>query len=101
MRIQLVAVSTVLYCSALSSSAMAEDASPYGEDVIIVTGEKAERPLQETTASVSVITGEKLKRENIVSVLDIFQRTANVAETRGSAGFSIRGIDQRGVSGDD
>ena len=99
MRLQLVAVSVALHCSALSDLAMADETSPYGEDSIIVTGEKAERTLQETTTSVSVITSEKLKDENILSTLDIFQRTANVVETRGSAGFSIRGIDQRGVSG--
>jgi iron complex outermembrane receptor protein len=76
-----------------------ETASTDDQNTIIVTGEKTERSLQETTASVSVTTAARLSKENILTLQDVYNRTANVSETYGASGFSIRGIDQRGVSG--
>ncbi|WP_017672023.1 TonB-dependent receptor [Blastomonas sp. AAP53] len=96
------------YCLFLSTSVLAtlaapavaaEDTSSDQQNEIIVTGEKAARSLQETTASVSVTTDERLVEENILTIQDVYNRTANVSETYGASGFSIRGIDQRGVSG--
>lgn len=66
---------------------------------IVVTGEKAARSLQETTTSVAVTTAEKIERENVVNFFDIVQRTANVSETYGPSGFTIRGISNTNVSG--
>ena len=68
-----------------------------GEE-IIVTGEKTDRTLQETTTSVSVTTNRRIAQENVLTIQDVYNRTANVSETFGASGFSIRGIDQRGVS---
>lgn len=68
-------------------------------EAIIVTGEKIDRSLQETTTSVSVTTAAKIEAENIVSLSDIINRTANMSETYGSAGFTIRGINNNNVSG--
>ncbi|WP_239807315.1 TonB-dependent receptor [Croceicoccus hydrothermalis] len=91
---------TLLVISAVPSTALAEDVPPADDpNVIIVTGEKASRSLQETTASVSVTTDKRLAEENILTIQEVYQRTANLSETYGSSGFSIRGIDQRGVSG--
>ena len=91
---------TLLVTLTLPSTALAEDVPPTDDlDVIIVTGEKASRSLQETTASVSVTTDKRLAEENILTIQEIYQRAANLSETYGSSGFSIRGIDQRGVSG--
>lgn len=85
---------------ATPSLALAEDVRPTNDqNEIIVTGEKASRSLQETTASVSVTTDKRLAEENILTIQDVYNRTANVSETYGASGFSIRGIDQRGVSG--
>ncbi|BBC73399.1 TonB-dependent receptor [Altererythrobacter sp. B11] len=84
---------------ATSVAAADQAPSPDEQNEIIVTGEKAARSLQETTASVSVTTDTKLAEENILTIQDIYNRTANVSETYGASGFSIRGIDQRGVSG--
>lgn len=85
---------------ATPSLAFAEDGLPTNDqNEIIVTGEKASRSLQETTASVSVTTDKGLAEENILTIQDVYNRTANVSETYGASGFSIRGIDQRGVSG--
>jgi len=91
---------SLLAALAVPSTALAEDtASPEQVNEIIVIGEKAARSLQKTTASVSVTIGTKLAEENILTIQDVYNRTANVSETYGASGFSIRGIDQRGVSG--
>ncbi|AEG50155.1 TonB-dependent receptor [Sphingobium chlorophenolicum L-1] len=93
--------SASLFAALATSSAVAANEIPSSDDQneIIVTGEKAARSLQKTTASVSVTTEKKLAEENILTIQDVYNRTANVSETYGSSGFSIRGIDQRGVSG--
>jgi len=70
-----------------------------GDAVIIVTGEKAERSLQDTVTSVAVVTPRRIEDEHIVTLQEVFQRTANVTETYGTTGFTIRGIANYGVSG--
>lgn len=65
---------------------------------IVVTGEKAARTLQDTVASVAVTTGRRIDDETILSLREIFNRTANLSETYGNSGFTIRGIANRGVS---
>lgn len=69
------------------------------ETEIIVTGEKISRSLQETPTSVAVTTARRLEMENIETLSQVFQRTANVSETYGGTGFTIRGLASRGVSG--
>lgn len=75
-----------------------EQAAPTLQE-IVVTGEKAARSLQETTASVAVVTARRLEQENVQSLSELFQRTANLSETYGSSGFTIRGMANQGVSG--
>lgn len=75
----------------------AEAASDLEE--VVVTGEKIERSLQQTTTSVAVITAKQIEQQNILRLQDLYDRTANVSETYGSAGFTIRGIANNGVSG--
>lgn len=84
---------------AWAAPALADRPSDAVSDDIIVTGEKSSRSLQETTTSVAVITPRRLSEENVLTIQEIYQRTANLSETYGASGFSIRGIDQRGVSG--
>ncbi len=94
----------IIHISALAcaifwaSSASAQQATdePQGDD-IIVTGEKSNRTLQDTPTSVAVTTPERIQQENILTIQDIYSRTANVAETYGAAGFTIRGISNQGV----
>lgn len=74
--------------------APAQDAAP---DDIVVTGEKSNRTLQKTPTSVAVTTPERIRQENILTVQDVYNRTANMSETYGSAGFTIRGINNQGV----
>lgn len=90
-----------LACLAVIPSVVRAQEVPAGDapGEIIVTGEKTTRSLQETTASVAVTTDTRLGQENILTIQEVYQRTANVSETYGASGFSIRGIDQRGVSG--
>jgi outer membrane receptor protein involved in Fe transport len=68
-------------------------------DDIIVNGEKADRTIQHTTTSIAVTTPQRLKDEAILTIQDVYNRTANVSETYGSSGFTIRGIRNQGVSG--
>lgn len=96
-RILLGAVSLAALCSSGVATAAERGAGPAPE--IIVTGEKAERSLQDTAASVSVITPRRIEAENLVSIQEVLQRTANVAETYSAGGFTIRGIADRGVTG--
>lgn len=92
---------SIIAFSLISVAAQADEVAPAesaAED-IVVTGEKVARGLQETTASVGVVTSKRLEEEVIESLSDVFQRTVNVSETYGSSGFTIRGIANRGVSG--
>ena len=68
-------------------------------DEIIVTGEKISRSLQDTPASVAVTTARRVEQEGIQTLAEVFQRTANVSETYGHQGFTIRGVNNQGVSG--
>ena len=66
---------------------------------ITVRGEKTARSLQDTTSSVAVTTALKIEQENLQSLDDILNRTANVSAMYGSRGFTIRGIaDEAGAS---
>lgn len=96
-RSNVVSASTVALL-ALSSAAVAQPVAATMETEIIVTGEKVARSLQDTASSVAVTTDQRLEDENIQSLQEIIQRTANMAETYGASGFTIRGIANRGVS---
>jgi outer membrane receptor protein involved in Fe transport len=82
-----------------ATPAMAQSAKTTQGDDIIVTGEKAERTVRHTTTSIAVTTPRRLKDEAILTIQDVYNRTANVSETYGSSGFTIRGISNQGVSG--
>lgn len=64
---------------------------------IMVKGQKIDRTLQETPASVAVITSQTIERENLNDFYDVLARTPNASGTDG-AGFNIRGIDAFGVT---
>src|SRR5690349_19340671 len=81
-----------------ASAALADDAANQVEE-IVVTGEKAQRSLQDTVASVAVVTARRLEEENIEDFFDIVARIANMSETYGPSGFTIRGIANTGVTG--
>ncbi len=80
-----------------SSAALAADAPQVDE--LIVTGEKADRSLQDTVASVALFTERGLDARNIQDLGDLVNHAANVAETYQGFGFTIRGVANNGVSG--
>ncbi|MEO0464958.1 MAG: TonB-dependent receptor [Pseudomonadota bacterium] len=68
------------------------------QSTVLVTGQKIERSLQDTQASVEVITETDIREENIINLVDAIERTANVVTNDGS-GFTIRGVNNASVSG--
>lgn len=90
----------------LAQGAAAETVAAPGVDeqstaveAVIVTGEKSSRTLQQTITSVAVTTAARIERENIQTLYDVVNRTANMSETYGKTGFTIRGISNSNVSG--
>lgn len=65
-------------------------------ETLIVTGEKLERSLQETTSSVSVLTGAVIDESYLTDAEQILLRIPNVS-TNGADGLVIRGIPERGL----
>lgn len=82
-----------------SGFARAQERNAGTHTAIIVTGEKEQRPLQVTPSSVAVTTVRRIEKENLVSLQELYQRTANVTETYSAGGFTIRGIADRGIVG--
>lgn len=68
-------------------------------EAVVITGEKANRGLQQTVTSVAVTTAAKIERENIRNFYDVVAGTANMSETYGKTGFTIRGVSNMNVSG--
>lgn len=89
-------VSASLIALSVAAPAVAQEAQL---DEIIVTGEKLERSLQETTTSVAVTTAARIEAEGILSLQEVYDRTANVSQTYGTDGVSIRGVMDTGVAG--
>jgi len=88
--------------AAISEAAAETDAvenEPLAGDVIIVKGQKIYQSIEDVTSSIVVATGEVIDREPIVDLYDIVDRIPNVASSFGGLGFSIRGVDQRGIAG--
>lgn len=87
---------------ALSTSGLALSNSVFANDTsivkIIVTGQKIERTLQDTPASVAVISSTLIEEQNLNDFYDVLDRTPNVS-VQESGSFTIRGIDSFNVSG--
>lgn len=94
-------ISGAVILSSWCSGGAASAANSEGESIpeIIVTGEKTIRSLQDTPTSVAVTTPRRVVQENLVSLQESYQRTANVSETFSVGGFTIRGIADRGIKG--
>jgi iron complex outermembrane receptor protein len=91
---------------AATATAHAADNAPAGPadqavalDEIIVTGEKANRSLQDTITSIRVVTAVDIEQENLLNVYDVIARTANLTATFGNSGFNIRGISNSNITG--
>ncbi|MEM6641270.1 MAG: Plug domain-containing protein, partial [Pseudomonadota bacterium] len=92
----------IVICGATALSAGAQDADESNEErtveTVLVTGQKVNRDLQDTVDSVKVVTELDFVEKNIVDLIDVFDRTANVTSVNG-ASFNIRGINSLNVSG--
>lgn len=84
---------------AAAEAADAEASASAESNEIVVTGLKFDRTLQDTPTSVKVFTSEEIDKQNLVSVYDLIDRTANLSSTFGESGFNIRGIASTNVSG--
>ncbi len=67
-------------------------------DEIIVSGEKIDRSIQDTTSSVAVFSGSQIEDSAIFDLQELFNRIANVNSANGNEGFTIRGINNNEVS---
>ncbi|MEM7077127.1 MAG: TonB-dependent receptor [Pseudomonadota bacterium] len=75
-----------------------DDDIPQIEEVVVI-GTKVGKSVQDTPNSVAVIDAQILDDENILNLVDILYRTANVLPTGGGTGFSIRGVNSTSVAG--
>ncbi|MFT4254862.1 MAG: TonB-dependent receptor [Caulobacter sp.] len=105
MKSRLMMASALGAWAALAGAVRAEEPSatppetPTAVDAIVVTGEKTNRSLQDTLASVAVTTARTIEREQVRDFYDVVARTANMSETYGKSGFTIRGVANNNVSG--
>lgn len=67
------------------------------ENVVIVTGQKITRSLQDTAASVKVFDEETIDEQNFIDLADLLNQTANVNTGFGEEVITIRGIRNAGA----
>ncbi|WP_225540828.1 TonB-dependent receptor [Xanthomonas sp. XNM01] len=103
MRVRRSRLALAVLCALLPvAPLMAQQRAPEGAvdpatlGTVLVRGEKTERSLQETAASVAVTTSVRIEQENLRSLADVLERTPNVAESYGARDFTIRGIGNAG-----
>ncbi|MEM1396188.1 MAG: TonB-dependent receptor [Pseudomonadota bacterium] len=98
----LTALATV-FAVADPAFAQASDQNESRQDVIVVTGEKQFRSLQDTVASVDVTTAEDIEALNIVDLEDALRRVGNAGFVTTGSGrneqFTLRGVQSQGVTG--
>lgn len=70
--------------------------APLIADTLVISGTKRNLELQDTKASVAVLTGQVLDDSTITDLQQVLQRIPNVNEGS-NGGFSIRGIPERGL----
>lgn len=98
-RFRLSAIAVAISCLPVFAQTAADISAERQIETITVRGEKTDRSIQDTTSSVAVTTALKIEQENLQSLDDILNRTANVSAMYGSRGFTIRGIaDEAGAS---
>ncbi|ATQ43187.1 TonB-dependent receptor [Caulobacter mirabilis] len=88
-----------LLAAGLAQAAEIAPAEATDVEAVIITGEKVGRSVQETVTSVAVVGAKQIEQQNIQNFADIVQRTANMSDTYGATGFTIRGVSNTSVSG--
>jgi outer membrane receptor protein involved in Fe transport len=85
-----------------SASKTADDQSAVDPAMIVVTGEKVVRSLQDTTTSVAVIDAKRIEQLNIVTLDDALRRVGNAGFMTTGSGrneqFTLRGVQSSGVT---
>jgi outer membrane receptor protein involved in Fe transport len=85
--------------AASASSVYAQDTETASDEVIVVRGQKIERTLLETQASVAVVTARDIVEKDLQSFREAFRITANVIDADFvDAGFVIRGVNSEGLT---
>lgn len=82
--------------------ATADDAREDAITTVIVTGELIDRPVERTTSSVSVHSGDDIERSTARSVYDVVSETPNASlddSDYGVGSMTLRGIASYGASG--
>ncbi|MEM6640544.1 MAG: TonB-dependent receptor [Pseudomonadota bacterium] len=95
------ALFTTVALVALGISAHAQDDSPVLEEVII-SAEKIDRSIQDTTTSVSVTAQADIEALNAVDIEDVLKRVGNAGFVTVGSGsneqFTLRGVPSQGVT---
>ena len=77
-----------------------KELAPIVAEPVMVTAELQQRTVQEAQTSVTVVRGEVLDQSTrFRDIKDIYSQTANVTDSVGGLGVTIRGIESRGVGG--
>lgn len=86
--------------SVLSHSILAEEKIDESTemDVIVVTGQKISRSVQETKESVAVITDLDIEQHELRDLNEVYALTANVYDMGAGETFGIRGVSQNTAS---
>ena len=80
---------------ALTGQVMAEE--PSHTEMIIVTGEKMDRDIKETTTAVTLIEGEDIDKTGAKTVNDVIIKAPNVV-TSGFGSVNVRGVNGSGAA---
>ncbi|MEM6857228.1 MAG: TonB-dependent receptor plug domain-containing protein [Pseudomonadota bacterium] len=97
-----IAVATVLLASPVAAQISDTDNAANGESdsddrVIVVTGQKVVKSLQEVQTSATVFDERRIEQEALFDLDDALLRAPNVAVSNVATGFSLRGVGQHGV----
>jgi vitamin B12 transporter len=84
---------------ATAGPALAQDA-PADVETVVVTAERAERPLEETAPAITVLTRQDLERRQVVVVSDALAQTPGVSVNRNGGQGSATSVRIRGAEAD-
>ncbi|MEM8985189.1 MAG: TonB-dependent receptor [Pseudomonadota bacterium] len=94
---------TTALAALTAGAAVAQDDDRLEYETIVVTGEKIDRSIQETTTSIQVTTAADIEKLNIVDLEDVLRRIGNAGFVSVGSGrndqFVLRGVQSQGVTG--
>lgn len=82
---------TLLTASSLAIAVAQANAQDTNTDELVVIGEKRERSLQDTNASVVIFNENTIREQNLLDLGDALELVAGVVTTQEGRGYSIRG----------